>query len=198
MSDRNQESLDRLLHGLGSAEPGAGFEQRVLAGVAARVAVRQPHRPVRLAWGCGLAAAIVAALGVAAPLHRPAPHAVPVATARTPQVLPAEPTFAESHAARGFARPALRHAAHTAHRNQDSQALVSFPAPPEPLTEQEKLLLQIAHRRDPQEMAMLNPAVQAQQQAAEAAEYEEFFNPPPLPPEDDAATPIKEDKGETR
>jgi hypothetical protein len=75
---------------------------------------------------------------------------------------------------------------------------VSFPAPPEPLTEQEKLLLQIAHRRDPQEMAMLNPAVQAQQQAAEAAEYEEFFKPPPLPPEDDPTTAIKNDKGETR
>jgi len=33
----------------------------------------------------------------------------------------------------------------------------NHPAPPMPLTEQEKLLLRIAHKGDPEELAMLNP-----------------------------------------
>ena len=33
----------------------------------------------------------------------------------------------------------------------------SFPAPPLPLTEQERLLLRLAHRGDPENMAILNP-----------------------------------------
>jgi hypothetical protein len=46
--------------------------------------------------------------------------------------------------------------------SEDSVALnemqaASFPAPPMPLTEQERLLLRIAHKNDPVEVAMLDP-----------------------------------------
>ena len=67
-------------------------------------------------------------------------------------------------------------------RESDSVALnemhgASFPAPPMPLTEQEKLLLRIAHKGDPVEIAMLDPAVRATRDAEEKADVTKFFEP---------------------
>jgi hypothetical protein len=50
-----------------------------------------------------------------------------------------------------------------------------FPAPPLPLTEQEKLLLRLAHRNDPQNMALLNRDVQAAQSAQATQQFQQFF-----------------------
>ena len=68
-----------------------------------------------------------------------------------------------------------------AHDN-DSAALSemrsdSFPAPPMPLTEQERLLLRIAHRADPVELAMLDPMQRAARDAEEKADVKKFFEP---------------------
>jgi hypothetical protein len=51
----------------------------------------------------------------------------------------------------------------------------SFPAPPLPLTEQERLLLRLAHRGDAENMALLNPDVQAQQIAKATEQFQQFF-----------------------
>ena len=51
----------------------------------------------------------------------------------------------------------------------------SFPAPPLPLTEQEKLLLRLAHRRDPENMAILNPDLRAAQTAKATEQFQQFF-----------------------
>jgi hypothetical protein len=51
----------------------------------------------------------------------------------------------------------------------------SHPPPPMPLTEQEKLLLRIAHKEDPVEVAALNPAVRAARYEEEKAEVQRFF-----------------------
>jgi len=60
---------------------------------------------------------------------------------------------------------------------------VNQPAPPMPLTEQERLLLRLVHAGDPVELAMLNPEMRAKQDAQSATEFREFFPPrPPLPP----------------
>ena len=53
--------------------------------------------------------------------------------------------------------------------------LASYPAPPMPLTKQERLLLRLAHNADPAEIAMLDPAVRAARDAEETAEFREFF-----------------------
>jgi hypothetical protein len=58
----------------------------------------------------------------------------------------------------------------------DMQA-ASFPAPPMPLTEQERLLLRIAHRGDPVELALLSPRLRAVEDAEEKAEFQRFFGP---------------------
>jgi hypothetical protein len=68
--------------------------------------------------------------------------------------------------------------------NEDSDSLAlqefraaSQPAPPLPLTEQEKLLLRIAHRGAPEELAALNPSLRAERDAEEKAEVQRFFEP---------------------
>lgn len=50
-------------------------------------------------------------------------------------------------------------------------------APPMPLTEQERLLLRVAHKGDPVEFAELNPVERAAQDAEEKAEVQRFFVP---------------------
>lgn len=66
----------------------------------------------------------------------------------------------------------------------DSQALremraSNHPAPPMPLTEQEKLLLRIAHKRAPEELAELNPVQRDARDAQQKAEVQKFFEPAP-------------------
>jgi hypothetical protein len=53
----------------------------------------------------------------------------------------------------------------------------SFPAPPMPLTEQERLLLRIAHKAGPIELAMLDPIQRAARDAEEKADVKKFFEP---------------------
>jgi hypothetical protein len=68
----------------------------------------------------------------------------------------------------------------------DAQALAdlhapSHPAPPLPLTPQEKLFLRMLHYGNATQLAELNPMVRAKQDAAEAADFKAFFpDPPPL------------------
>ena len=54
----------------------------------------------------------------------------------------------------------------------------SFPAPPMPLTEQERLLLRMVHRGEPVELAMLDPQMREMQDAKEKAEFQQFFAKP--------------------
>jgi hypothetical protein len=51
---------------------------------------------------------------------------------------------------------------------------VSYPAPPRPLTAQEKLLLQIAQHPTPAEIALLDPVERAKQAALEDAEFAKY------------------------
>ncbi len=59
----------------------------------------------------------------------------------------------------------------------------SHPAPPMPLTTQEKLLLRIAHRGDSQQMAELNATHRADVAGNETAAFQDFFYVPPPPPQ---------------
>ena len=54
----------------------------------------------------------------------------------------------------------------------------SFPAPPMPLTDQEKLLLRLAHKNDPVELATLDPKLRELQDAEDQAEFQRFFSGP--------------------
>jgi hypothetical protein len=56
----------------------------------------------------------------------------------------------------------------------------SFPAPPMPLTAQERLLLRLGNKVDPMEMAMLDPKFRAIEDAEEKEEFQRFFGQTPV------------------
>jgi hypothetical protein len=56
----------------------------------------------------------------------------------------------------------------------------SKPAPPLPLTHQEKMLAQVVHQGEPEELATLRPDVREKQMELSRAEFQEFFEPLPV------------------
>jgi hypothetical protein len=75
-------------------------------------------------------------------------------------------------------------AAPHAHPLSDEDALAlsemlapSKPAPPLPLTSQEKLLAVVVHHGEPEELASLRPEVRARQMELSKAEFHDFFEP---------------------
>ncbi len=120
-----------------------------------------------MAFVAMLAVAVVIPVG-----HRP--RRSPVVIESSP---PAVMVVPEASAGRVEMRPLHRASARRAIAVQELRAK-SFPAPPMPLTEEERLLLSIAHKGDPAEMAMLEPETRAAEAAAETAAFQEFLNHP--------------------
>lgn len=199
MNDVKQENemLDRLLGGLGTAPVDDGFAQRVVRGVEARTAAAEPRAPRRpLVW-CGFAAA--AAIFLCAIAVHEARHRRDATQAAQNQATPLPLVIVPDKRDEAAVEPPaprptvpLRHETVSADAQPAIAALVSFPAPEAPLTDQERLMLRIVHRGDPVEMAMLNPQELDREEAAEAAEFQQFFPPPPKPDNVDPDNPTKE------
>jgi hypothetical protein len=167
------ETIDRLMAGLRDAEPSPGMERRVLDAMEAHHATRsawflRPSVAASLVCAAALGASLIVATRVNQPAHTPAnadvrQHTQPVAVAHKAPVEPRRPV------ARVTARhprdlPAVR----------DAQAS-GFPAPPLPLTEQERMLLRVAHRNEAKNKALLNPDLQAAQSAKNTEQFQHFF-----------------------
>jgi hypothetical protein len=171
-------TIERLLAGLRDAEPPGGMERRILEtldGMEARKVT-----PSASLWLPAMAllstCAVILVTAVVVHQHR---HA------------PADLSRSMSSAVRSDTRPGLttqrlptlprRTTPHVlVRRPRDVHAVPkiqasSFPAPPLPLTEQEKLLLRLAHRRDPENMAVLNPELRAAQIAKATEQFQQFF-----------------------
>jgi hypothetical protein len=179
-------TIERLLAGLRDAEPSAGIERRILEAMEAReaAAAAPPWRRLSLPWllrpaigitlACALASLIVA-IAVHQPRHRPADVRSHATRADVRQTVGPE---AVAHRApivprRMASRVSVRRPRDVPAAEETQAA--SFPAPPLPLTEQERLLLRLAHRRDPEDTAILNPAVQAAQSAKATEQFQQFF-----------------------
>ena len=168
-------TIERLLAALRDAEPSTGIEHRLLQAMEAREAEAFAplwRRPTALATSLVTALAITAVLIIAMALHqhRTAPadtrsHAPAVQRTTQPEAVAQQAPITPR-------RPAQRR--HPVSAVPETQA-ASFPAPPLPLTEQEKLLLRLAHRRNPEDTAILNPAVQAAQSAKATEQFQQFF-----------------------
>lgn len=201
----SEEAIERVLAGLRDAEAPEGMERRILNGLEGRCSVQTQSgwRQLMAAWTampatrtvvCGLALAGLAAVVVAIPAIRrhgrvPVPlkiNVVPgVSTVAAPSVATGEKvTAARSAEASGrwgmAANPPEAGLVRAADADEDSVAksemeAASFPAPPMPLTAQERLLLRLVHKVDPVEMAMLDPKFRAMQEAEEKAEFQRFF-----------------------
>jgi hypothetical protein len=197
-----ERTIERLLAGLSDAEPPGGMERRILEaldGMGAReVAVSASlwRRPLRPALAMLLACAVIlmVAFTVQQRKHVPGQQVIPLKPHGTPGQakygLHGAPNINSS--LRVSQEPELAAPDHRvrlprrttsdvpAKHSQDAPAVgetqaASFPAPPLPLTEQEKLLLRVAHRRDPENMAILNPDVQAMLSAKATQEFQQFF-----------------------
>ncbi len=169
-------TIERLLAGLRDAEPPAGIERRILEaldGMEAREAVASAslwRRPLRPAIAMLSACAVILMISVHQHRHALAPTGADMRQAAKPELVAQK---APSVPRRTNSRVPVR-------RPQDVPAVgetqtASFPAPPVPLTEQERLLMRLAQRGEADNMALLNPDVRAEQTAKAAQQFQQFF-----------------------
>lgn len=211
MKDEMREAearIDRVLRGLGEAQPGyaegsAGeFERRVLRAVQERAAGGKQSKRRGLAtlgvaalgvrrWRFAVAAAV---LVLAALLWAGHAHRMRQGTAATVARVQSPPAAAPvrqpaENAAVGAVASLGEHRAHPAsaravgvprvERPARMVAIGNHPAPEAPLTDEERLLLRIAHRGQPDQYAALNPDARDAVAMTEKQEFRQFFGPPP-------------------
>ena len=180
-----EPTIKQLLAGLRDAEPRPGIEHRILEAMHARETVAsipfwnrlRPQTLPAFAICLATALAITGAL-VAVALHQrwgTGRQESPAHTRRRQENPAKEITQKAPGPARRLASQAWSKHPRAVTSVQDLPA-ASFPAPPMPLTEQEKLLLRLANRRDPQDTAILNPAAQAAQSARANEQFQQFFS----------------------
>ena len=171
--DAQQNEIDQLLRYFDQAVPPVGFESRVLRRLAAAQSAAPARRMQSWRWPV-LAISSAAALAALLLIHsRPTAPPLPAAVPSAPRVAQAGPSPAVEAPRHQPLRAVRRHSAPGFH----SPSQVSFPAPPAPLTAQEKLLLQVAASSDLAPREILNPVLSAQLRAAGDAEFERFLHP---------------------
>lgn len=195
----SDEAVERVLAGLREAEAPEGMERRILEAVRdgasqrGRWAARRRTIPSRLegtmSWATAAAGVVVVAGMLCwSSLRGPRvgdPSVMPKRQTVVANVAAPEPEMRSAKAVEETPRtPRLKGSKHSGRtlrvREREATArsemrAASSPASPMPLTEEEKLLLRVVHRGDPEEIALLNPAVRAAQDAEETAEFGEFF-----------------------
>jgi hypothetical protein len=169
-------TIENLLAGLRDAEPPVGMHHRILDAMAAgQGTAYRSRRLLHPAIAMSLACTLALTIWVQHHRHLPAnltSYTTNVGAPRTkpPQTV-ADKTSREPR--RSTSRVLLR-PTHTSEVSR-AEATAGFPAPALPLTEQEKLLLRLAHRNDAQDMNLLNRDVQAQQSAKATQQFQQFF-----------------------
>jgi hypothetical protein len=63
---------------------------------------------------------------------------------------------------------------------QSEETLISHPAPPIPLTEQEQILLRHGRSGNTSDLAQISNDRKAAKEEQDAAEFQAFFEPPPI------------------
>ena len=190
-------AIERVLNGLAGVEAAPALEQRVLSAVQQRAVERQEPRSAAFStlihwqrWpiaACVIVLSFVASVTVRKrhePRHEDAvskPHALPDATAAPPIEVAAtqarQPVITPSPRRKDDAKPEVlsqEEALAISEMNAPSK-----PAPPLPLTHQEKLLAEAVHQASPTELSSLRPEVRARQMELSKAEFHNFFEPSP-------------------
>lgn len=185
-----QDAIDRVLSGLRDAPVPQGLESRILDALEDATAPQPVQRRFRpLAWA-GAAACAFIAIGAAALFFTfsPATHQIPATrVASTTAGQSHENPFGAQESATSPAAPVPASGKHAAPRLRRTTSVtstrveareldhVNLPPPPLPLTREERLLLEITHRRPPFELAMLTSAQNAAQDQHERKEFDQFF-----------------------
>ena len=169
-------TIENLLAGLRDAEPPPGMHHRILnTMVARRATTHSPRRLLHPAIAMSLACALAITIWVHH--HRRIPGNLRSYTTNVDAPRTKPPQTVADRRPREHRRSISRVLLRSTHTSEVSYAeqTPGFPAPPLPLTQQEKLLLHLAHRKDAEDMNLLNPNVQAQQSAKATQQFQECF-----------------------
>ncbi len=198
----DEQRIARVLEGLREARPAEGLEQRMLRAVRERApgvihAQRAGHWSM-FPYGSAIAAAVLVGMLVLGSIHRQTRHGEPRRNA-TDNTRRAEPTIAPGSASPVHlaalpplayphpgtaADPRAKWLRASSARLRPKPAADLFaggnhPAPEAPLTDEERLLLRIAHRGAPEQFAVLNPDARDAQARSDKADFRKFFGPTP-------------------
>ncbi|HMF52806.1 MAG TPA: hypothetical protein VK593_00555 [Edaphobacter sp.] len=189
-----EEDIERVLIGLRDSTIPDGMERRILAALEDRAASPSRQRMTRPAWrktaaACSMAMAAALALVFVVPAIRRPVHAPQrlAAVAVPPKPLPAanaNSDLAVNKQPSATTRPKLRRVRANPDPTVEPAVVTgstNHPAPPMPLTEQERLLLRIANQRAPVELAELSQTQRAMQDEQRRKDFEQFFKPPQSP-----------------
>ncbi len=170
------ETIQILMAGFRDEEPPAGMQSRIFEALELHATVSPGSlvswrlRPsVAMAFVCVAVLMVTLAIRIYRPVHRSANVTSQVTHGNARQGARPETTTVKASA--GLRRKAPRGSATPPRETK----LAGYPAPPLPLTEQERLLLRLAHRHDVQSVAILNPDLQAAQSAEAAKQFQQFF-----------------------
>jgi hypothetical protein len=206
MMKDSDKAIEKVLAGLREAETPEGMEQRILKRLRNITTEQHGRSPRRIAstlrlirmpfWALATASVAVVSLAVCWAVFRQHRAAHNIADSNKHTVVANAPSTKIQVAAQSEAVPlhgsaTVRVKPNANSRNRqlvkeeesvalDEMHAASYPAPPMPLTEQEKLLLRISHKRDPVEFAALDPVLRAERNAEEKAEVQRFFEPPKM------------------
>ncbi len=192
------EAIDRVLAGLRDSEAPAGMEGRILQAMQARVAAEPVEKPGLWSWprmaGCGaLLAGLLVVVAVLVPHrgHTSGQERVVAKQVAAAPAMAAEPPrpVMQARVRDRLAEPVLIHAKRAivipkadVDSNAAEDALAqeemlapSHPAPPLPMTTQEKLFRQAVIGEDFDELAMLNPEERDKANAKADDEFKNFF-----------------------
>jgi hypothetical protein len=191
---QTDEDIDRLLNALRDTEPPDGMQHRILQHTRhhtpqrhswrTRLTLRLKARPWAIALSC--AAILASTIYWTALLPHPTPHelakesgAPSSATASSsPKVGNRDSDPPSITPPRKNKKPTTPNLTNQHPNSLDQLAAQNHPAPELPLTDQEKLLLRLAHRYDPVEIVALNHPPMASHDAEDKEEVKRFFEPP--------------------
>jgi hypothetical protein len=193
MNMKNSDELvDRLLAAVRDAEAPEGMKRRLatrLQNHSQATPVRRDWLRVMPSWAWGACVAGVIVFSMVAVRINHSKNSIEVPTAVKPGAIVATDSVRAEGSAITAARPhdpILRVRAKSTTEepvvtsDEDSLAVSemmapSQPAPEVPLTEQERLLLQVVRRGDPEELALLEPEKRAARNEKEKADVKRFF-----------------------
>jgi len=169
-------TIENLLAGLRDAEPSTGMHHRIVdAMVAGRATVYSARPRLQPAIAISLACALAITIWVQHHRHIPANLRSYTTNVDVPRTKPPQTTADRTPREPRRTTPRALLKPTRASEVSYAQESPGFPAPALPLTEQEKLLLRLAHRHDAQDVTLLNRDVQAQQSAKATQQFQQFF-----------------------
>ena len=172
------ETIERVLSGLRVAEPPTGMHRRIhdamqtheVVGSTASLSWRVWNWRAAVAAGV-LAMAALWIVTITVPRHPP--EVIHLSANRSAN---RSASRSAGVVARQASTPPLAPTRTAIRKPAAHIQPVSYPAPPLPLTEQERLLLHLAHSRDANNMAVLNPEMRSAQTAKATIDFQHFFD----------------------